>query len=39
VRELIVAGSGKARFSWALRVLLEGMLRVPLDPADLTRSR
>ena len=39
VRELIVAGSGKARFSWALRVLLEGMLRVPLDPADIKRSR
>jgi AcrR family transcriptional regulator len=31
VREVLLSG-GKARFSWALRVLLEGVLNVPIDP-------
>ena len=38
VREALLAGDGKTRFSWALQVMLEGILRVPLDPSKLAAS-
>jgi hypothetical protein len=39
VRAALLSGDGKTRFSWALRVMLEGILRVPLDPSKLARAR
>jgi AcrR family transcriptional regulator len=37
VREAIMSG-GKARFAWTLRAIVEGILRVPIDEAALTRK-
>jgi AcrR family transcriptional regulator len=38
VREALLSGDGKTRFSWALRVMLEGILRVPIAPSRFTHS-
>lgn len=38
VRAALLSGDGKTRFSWALQVMLEGILRVPIAPSKLTRS-
>jgi AcrR family transcriptional regulator len=37
VREALLSG-GKARFSWTLQVMLEGILKVPIDHEQFARS-
>ncbi|HEX4353803.1 MAG TPA: TetR/AcrR family transcriptional regulator C-terminal domain-containing protein [Polyangiales bacterium] len=38
-REALLSGDGSARFSWALHVLLEGILRVPTHTPRKTKTR